>query len=108
MQLDIQKKTGALGQFPSRGSSLWHGIRKPRDLALRFTQLIQDGCPSLQYIKIGQYCWHVEREIGGDGCATLCALDPDEIAEFELFMIEDIPTYSGLAGRKRFYELDPK
>ena len=58
-QLRIDRVYETLGQFPRKNSSLWAGLKSSEDIAYQYAQLIQSQCPSLEYVKIGQYAWQV-------------------------------------------------
>jgi hypothetical protein len=104
-QLRIDNIYGQLGQFPTKSTSLWTGLKSSEDIAYQYARLIQSKCPSLEYVQIGQYAWQViqgdfELTSGGDfnPAARLRPLGKDEISFIELFALAVDSTQGGLPG----------
>jgi hypothetical protein len=104
-QLRIEHIYGELGQFPRKNSSLWAGLKSSEDIAYQYAQLIHSKCPSLEYVKIGQYAWQVihgdfKLKSGGgfNPAARFRPLDKAEISFIELFALAVDSTQGGLPG----------
>jgi hypothetical protein len=124
IQLNLRSRSWRGGQYPTKKSSLWPNITKPKDIAYHYAQLIQSRCPRLQYIRIQYWAWRIflpaDSSSGGeeqkDTRVELVALDIDEMLSIDLFAIENFPNQTGLPGPEepcdaeelpeRFYAMD--
>ncbi|CZR54088.1 uncharacterized protein PAC_03971 [Phialocephala subalpina] len=111
-QLHIQYRYHChAGQFPD--NSRWGGVTSPKDIAWLYARLAKWHCPSLQYVAIGSWAWHVKAEPGvelrsewdiGDGI-KLRELYRDEMLSIELFRYDREGRKAGLSDVRPGLEL---
>jgi len=110
-QLRLDSKSAHSGRFPPKDSSLWPGVDKEKDIAYRYAQLLKSKCPSLQYIKIQRWAWHVTSPLGAlDPGADIYSqvelrqLEFEEKLAIELFAMDTFANQAGLPGPEEFHE----
>lgn len=89
--LRIADHGGENGHYPMNSSSIWLGVRKPKDIARCYAQLAKFLCPSLRYVRISEWSW----ELAGspDSCLDIYQqinarqLERSEVLAIELFAI---------------------
>lgn len=57
--LRIAPKSGRGGNYPTRASSLWPDITGTVDIAARYAIITAAICPSLRFIRIGDFAWEI-------------------------------------------------
>ncbi|PVH77306.1 hypothetical protein DL98DRAFT_656853 [Cadophora sp. DSE1049] len=99
-QLRLNSKSVHGGGYPSKQSSLWPGIKRPKDIAERFAKLFKRRCHSLQYIQIGQWAWQftdpVDQVPSAADQISVRQLEFDEMMTFELFAWNTFAAEAGL------------
>lgn len=113
-QLRMDSKSHQSGQYPTKASSLWPDTYRPKDIAYRYALLIQERCPSLEYILIRYWAWqviiHHDQPSAPEGesntVVELRELEKDEILTMELFSIEQFAGQCGLSGRYTLSDLE--
>lgn len=55
----LRMSRSRLGRFPPPSASHWEGVTNSKSIALLYVQYMKDVCPSLQYVKIGEYTWQI-------------------------------------------------
>ncbi|KAE9375220.1 hypothetical protein N431DRAFT_402570 [Stipitochalara longipes BDJ] len=103
-QLYLHSRSWRSGQYPTKQSSLWPNVTKPKDIAYHYAQLIRSRCPRLQFIRIQYWAWRIclvaDASTCGEEQKELVALDIDEILSIDLFAIENFPHQAGLPGHE--------
>lgn len=87
------------GQYPTKKSSLWRTIKKPKDIACRYARLMKEICPSLQYIRIHDWTWEfIPRRKLKPSCKgpIIRELEFDEVRAFEVLSFENFTSEAGL------------
>ena len=87
------------GQYPTKESSLWRTVKKPKDIACRYARLMREICPSLQYIRIHDWTWEfVPRRKLKPSCKgpIIRELEYDEVRAFEILSFEIFSSQGGL------------
>lgn len=97
----MDAKSYRSGRYPSIASSKWAGIDKPKDIALKYAELLLLICPSLQYICIGYWAWQVMtawEAVSATANVQLLLMDHEERMSIELFAFENFAGQAGLLG----------
>ena len=79
---------------------------------MRYAQLMRSKCPSLQYVQVGTWAWHITaplpgvpvREAAADTKVELRELEWEERMEIELFALDTFAQVSGLPGPDDYHE----
>ena len=105
-QLRLDKKSHQAGRYPSLDSSMWSGVDKAKDIALKYIELIVRECPLLEYINIGDWSWQIMRDPNPTPRRhrkpyTLRELEPEEALAIELFGTTSFAEVCGLPGVER-------
>jgi len=112
-QLSLHSRSHKTGQYPTKASSLWPGVERPKQIAMRYAKLAKSKCPSLQYIQIHNWAWQITGPHGFSRNGTeedilyqieLRQLERQEILAIELFAMDSFTTQSGLTGPEYPYE----
>jgi hypothetical protein len=111
-QLSLHGRSQNPGQYPTKASSLWPGIERPKQIAMRYAKLAKSICPSLQYVQIQRWAWQVTADHvlssgeNDDVCdyIHLRQLEFEEILAIELFVMDTFVTQAGLTGPQHPYE----
>jgi hypothetical protein len=89
------------GQYPTKESSLWRTVKKPKDIAYRYAKLMKEICPSLQYIRIHDWTWEFipRRKFKPSSRGPMVReLEYDEVRAFEILSFEIFTPQAGLPG----------
>ena len=108
----MDSKSHQSGKYPRESSSLWPGVVKSKEIAMRYVQLMRSKCPTLQYAQIQRRAWHITAppsgvpilEADAESQVELRELEWDERMNIELFAIDTFPTQSGLPGPEELHE----
>ncbi|KAK0128119.1 hypothetical protein ONS95_000102 [Cadophora gregata] len=99
-QLRLNSKSAHGGVYPTKESSLWIGVKRPKNIAERFAKVLKYRCPSLQYVQIGQWTWQytdlVDRHFEDSDQVQIRQLEYDEMMTFELFAMNTFASEAGL------------
>ncbi|KAH6673259.1 hypothetical protein B0J14DRAFT_592862 [Halenospora varia] len=101
--LRLSKKSHQHGRYPPKKASLRLGINRSFSIAQGYARLIKSLCPTLQFIKIGDWAWQIE--VGKNSAkgkrgnsVVLRELSRDEVRNIEIFGITTFAEECGLSG----------
>ncbi|CAG8954474.1 hypothetical protein HYFRA_00004386 [Hymenoscyphus fraxineus] len=100
---------GYLGRFPPPDACRWPNITSSKHLAYCYVKFLKNVCPSLQYIKIGEYTWQIvpkwsqERSLW-DGL-DYTFIPHDEETNIDILSYDSWAENSGLLGADRFVNM---
>lgn len=101
--LRLSKKSHQHGRYPPKKASLRLGINRSLSIAQCYARLIKSLCPTLQFIKIGDWAWQIE--VGKNSAkgkrgnsVVLRELSRDEVRNIEIFGITTFAEECGLSG----------
>ncbi|CZR55590.1 uncharacterized protein PAC_05478 [Phialocephala subalpina] len=111
--LRLDSKSAHGGRFPPMQASIWSGINRYIEIAMRYVQLARYLCSSLQFARVGEWAWQITVPLGVDladagsdiyDLIKLRRLDFDEMMSIELFSIHTFTCQSGLLGKETWHE----